>query len=55
MDKFAKQSLAEDTIIIDYTVDLAILLGIQIASAVVLFRDGHPVLCFALVGVSGSI
>ena len=52
MDKFAKQSLAEDIIIMGYTVALAILLGIQIASAVVLFRAGHPVLCFALVGVS---
>ena len=51
MDRTTKRSLAENIILVGYTLALIILLGIQIGSATVLYREGHSILCFALATV----
>lgn len=48
MDIGTKVSLAEDIIILGFTLLFTAVIVIQIISAIFLFKGGHPGICYAL-------
>lgn len=48
LDIDTKLSLAEDLIILGFTLLFAAIIVIQIISAIYLFKGGHPEICYAL-------
>lgn len=48
MDIGTKVSLAEDIIILGFTLLFTAIIVIQIISAIFLFKAGHPGICYAL-------